>query len=356
MPATPKNYYAVILCGGTGPRLWPLSRTDRPKQFLSILGKDSLLIQTINRALKLTKKDRVFVVTNYRYQTQIKSHLKNLILPKNILIEPDKKNTMMAILFATHHIHQIDPTAIISTFPSDHFIKNIPVFKQTLNSAAGIAAKSRQIVLLGSPATSANPSYGYIKTTTDSTIARFIEKPNPKIIPQLIKDNYFWNLGIYTFASQTFLDQTKKLQPTYFKLVKLLDHSLVSAYQKADNIPIDIALSQKSKDLFMLQANFSWSDVGEWKSIYAQSRKDKHGFAKNNRDSLFLYHQSKDCLIHGQKNKMIGLVGVKDLAIIDTPDALLICHLQDSFNVRNLVEKIVKDSSSKHFFVAQKHD
>lgn len=365
MAKTPKHLI-VILCGGTGPRLWPLSRTDNPKQFLSILSPNSLLQQTIKRCQKIVPSSQIFLITNQKYFNKTRRHISKKIPTQNIITEPLRKNTAMAILYATAVIQNKHPQSIITTMPSDHYIKNISAFKKNIKTAAKVAHNQNKLVVLGAKPTSTNPSYGYInparKVTNPLTyypVTKFIEKPPKSDLPRLIRQGYYWNLGIYTFTPDCLLQEFNRYQPEYFHLYGQLQSKLNQPrqidrlYQSSPKLPIDTAISQLSRQLAMIPTKFNWSDVGEWKTIYKQAKKDQNGLAILNQHTLQTQFDSQNCLIHGQKNKLIGLVGVKDMAIIDTPDALLICKIQKSFNVRDLVTKIVQNKKHKPFFVAK---
>lgn len=364
MPETPIKHYIFILCGGTGPRLWPLSRKNKPKQFLSILDKQSLLEQTIKRSQRTVDTQNIYIVSGQNYFDQIIKITKPLDLNKNIIIEPEKKNTAMAILYAAIKIKQIDPEAIISTLPSDHYIKNIARFKQTLHRAKTVAQLTDTIVTIGIKPTNPDESYGYIlpnqKHDDYFTVSKFIEKPDFKTAQNLITQNAQWNSGIYTFSIKTLLSEFQKLQPEYFKISQDLEKNLnypqkiKQIYQQAPDLAIDKAISEKSKQMTMVPATFDWSDVGEWQTIFLSSPKKKDGHAIINPQTQYLSTNSTNCLISGTNKKLIGLVGVSNLAIIDTPDGLLVCNLDSSFNVRDLVSLMVKHKKYKTYFLGQK--
>lgn len=358
------KHYILILCGGTGPRLWPLSRKHNPKQFLSLFSKDSILEQTIKRAQRTVDTENIYIVSTGNYLNKIIKIAQKFNLTKNIIIEPDKKNTALAILYATTRIKQIDPNAIISTLPSDHYIKNILRFKQSLNKAKRVAWQTGTIVTIGIKATGPNPSYGYISTKKKIedyyTVSKFIEKPNPKRAQKLIEQGSHWNSGIYTFNISTLISEFEKLQPEYFKIFKKLEQNLdypkkiSQIYKESPDLPIDRAISEKSSKMTMLPATFDWSDIGEWKAIFLNSNKTKDNLAILDSKTQFLSTNSQNCLISGTDEKLIGLVGVDNLAIIDTPDALLVCNLDSSFNVRDLVSLMVKHKKYKSYFLGKK--
>lgn len=361
--ATTPNHYIVILCGGTGPRLWPLSRAYHPKQFLSLFGKKSLLEQTINRAQKIVSSKRIFIISNYRYQSKLEKYIDKKIPRENLIYEPAKKNTAMAILLATCLIKINDPDAIITTMPSDHYIQQVIKFKNTIKKAANIANNHKQIVTIGIKPTFSNPSFGYIipqkKDQNISQVNLFIEKPDTDTAQVLIKKGAFWNSGIYTFSVSTLIDEFQTLQPEFKPIIdKLLQSKNISktineVYKTVPDIAIDRAISEKSHNMSVIPMKSDWSDVGEWKSIYQKLVKDKLGIAKINSDSQYLQVNSKNCLISVGKNKLVGLVDVENLAIIDTPDGLLICNMahDGSAKVRDIVNQIVKNKKYNQFFL-----
>lgn len=364
MAETPKKHYLLILCGGTGPRLWPLSRKNNPKQFLSLFDKKSILEQTIKRSQRTVDTQNIYIVSGQNYLDKIIKIAKDFNLTKNIIIEPEKKNTAMAILYATLKIKQIDPDAIISTLPSDHYIKNIARFKQTLNKAKNVAQITDTIITIGIKPTSPDSSYGYIlpgsKTDDYFNVSQFIEKPDTQKAQDLINQNAYWNSGIYTFSINSLLSEFEKLEPEYFKIAKDLENNLnypnkiEQIYQKAPELAIDKAISEKSSKMTMIPATFDWNDIGEWQTIFLSSVKKKDTNAIIDSQTQYLSTDSQNCLISGSNKKLIGLVGVNNLAIIDTPDALLVCNLDSSFNVRDLVSLMVKHKKYKNYFLGKK--
>jgi len=269
----------------------------------------------------------------------------------------------LAILYATIKIKQIDPNAIISTFPSDHYIKNTARLKQTLNKAKAVANLTDTIVTIGIKPTKPESSYGYIcpnQKVDDYYIAsKFIEKPDLKKAEKLIENNCFWNSGIYTFSVSTLLSEFEKLQPDYFKAAMELEKSLdfpkkiEQIYKQCQNLSIDKAISEKTSKMTIVPATFDWSDIGEWHTIFENLPKKKNNHATIDSQTQFLSVNSQSCLISGSNKKLIGLVGVDNLAIIDTPDALLVCNLNSSYNVRDLVSLMVKSKKNKKYFLNQ---
>lgn len=363
----PRDIYILILCGGSGPRLWPLSRAAFPKQFLKLFGSQSVLTQTIVRATKITKKENIFLVTNHKYADQIKKETDGKIPTKNILLEPAKKNTTMAIIYGTSVIKNINPNAVIVCFPSDHLIRNTKLFKTDILSAAKLAGSTNSLVAIGTKPQNPNPSYGYLVPKEYKkgiiTISKFVEKPDFVQAQKLISQNAFWNSGIYVFSLDTIIKEIAKNQSGYFKIFNLLENhfnekkAITKAYQLSQNLSFDVAVSEKTKNLIMIRASFDWSDIGEWGSIHNNSKKDENDLSKLNLNTQVVSYNSKNCLISGQEKKLIGLVGIKNLAIIDTPDALLVCSLENSSNVRDLVGQMVKSKKTINYFLTKsQHD
>jgi len=356
--ATSPNHYIAILCGGTGPRLWPLSHADFPKQFLKLFGKKTILEQTLDRVKKVVPAKNIFIVSNQKYQSEIEKFIGKKIPSKNIIFEPSKKNTAMAITLLMSHIYQTDPDAIITTTPSDHYIQKNLKFKKNINFAYELAKKHQAIATIGIKPTNPNPSYGYIlaqqKSNRFSSVSFFIEKPDVDTAEKLIKKNCYWNSDIHTFKISTMLSELKTIQPEYYEIFEELikkPKEIDSLYKKSPNLNINQAISEKSKNMLIVPAEFSWSDIGEWKSIYTNSPKLDHGHALVDSDTQVVDYNSKNCLITSSKDKLIGLIGVNNIAVIDTPDSLLICNLDQSAHVRDLVTTIVNKKKYKHFFL-----
>lgn len=363
MAKTLSNHYAVILCGGTGPRLWPLSRVDHPKQFLKLFSENSILKETFLRLKRTVPSENIYVISNQKYASLISQDLKSLVKNENIISEPEKKNTAMAILYTCAVIYQQNPEAVITSFPSDHFISHLTNFDKDIKKATKLA-KSDSIVTIGIKPNSPSTSFGYIvlDSKDKEKVSTFIEKPNLVEAQKLItKNNSFWNSGIYTFKIDTLISEFQHYSPAYLPLYRKLLENLnrpqiiKKIYSLSPSLPIDTAISEKSQKMKMIPASFTWNDIGEWKSIYQELPKTKNNFAFLSKDQKVVEINSKNCLISESTQKLVGLVDVENLAIIDTPDALLICNIvaDGSFRVRDLVGKIVSQPKIKHYFTGK---
>lgn len=363
--AKTSNHYVLILCGGSGPRLWPLSHVSYPKPFLKLFGPTSLLQDTVARFSSFLPLTNIFIVSNQKYLVEIKKQLGHTIPDSNLITEPEKKNTAIAILYATAIIKNINSNAIITATPSDHFVTSLKAFHHDINQAAKLAELTKSIVTFGTKPTYPNPAFGYIipasKMNTYFPVIKFIEKPSIIDTQILIKKDAYWNSGIYTYLADTLISQFELLDKDYYALYKKLDHNLsktkkvAQIYKLSPNLSIDKVIAEKSTCLTMIEAKFCWSDVGEWKSIFEKLTKNKDGMAVINHHGLYVSLNSKNCLIHGDNKKLIGLIGLNNLAIIDTSDSLLVCNLNDSYSVRDLVSQIVANPKLIKYFLMH-HD
>jgi mannose-1-phosphate guanylyltransferase len=357
MATTPKsNHYALILCGGSGPRLWPISDTSHPKPFLKIYSHKTLLEETYNRLTKTISPQNIYIISNEKYKSKLSKY-------KNVILEPEKKNTAMAILYACSIISKINPDAIISSFPADHYISKLDIFHTQLETAKKIALNSDKIVTFGVTPSSPNTSYGYIqidkKNDQHYSVKKFIEKPDIKTVIQLITKKSLWNSGIYTFKISTLIEEFKKLQPDYYQLYQKISSSKITdIYKKSNNLSLDKAISEKTNSLVCIPVKFIWNDIGQWNTIHQQLPKTGKNFSILDPETNFLETNSSNCLISSTPKKLVGLVGVNNLAIIDTPEALLVCSIDknDSWNVRDLVTKIVSSEKTKKYFLKNKND
>jgi mannose-1-phosphate guanylyltransferase len=348
--------YAIILAGGAGTRFWPLSRQSEPKQFLNICSDRPMIEQTINRLHSLIKRDKIYIATNRLYHKKIKHHLKKLNVPRqNIFFEPEARNTLAPIGSLSKCIYEKDREAIIAVLPCDHHIKDVGRFLNVLKKAI-IAAKDGYIITLGINPEWPETGYGYIKTNPKSLpcrqagkiqnpnifkVERFIEKPDLKKAKKFTKDKrYFWNGGIFIFRADIILQEIKKFLPHDFGIIaKIRDRkTLNQLWPKIRPISIDYAVMEKSKKLALIPASFGWVDLGSWQAIERFGQKDKHG-------NIF----RGNCIDIASKNtiawsdyRLLGTIGLDNLIIIDTKDALLVCAKDRTQDVKRLVEVLKK--------------
>jgi len=362
--ATASKHYIVILSGGSGNRLWPLSRYQHPKQFIKLFKNKTLLEQTLNRANKILPSKNIFIVSNLEYKEKTLNLVGKKLPSTNLIFEPIKKNTAMAVIFAINHIKKINPQATITILPSDHYVKNILKFKKTINQSVKLANKYNQIITIGIKPTFANSSFGYIlpqqKNQAFSKISLFIDKPDQETAQNLFKKGALWNSSIYTFTIPDILNEFQQIQPEYIELLNTLDNSsdnskkIKTIYDKSPSLSLDKLFSEKSQHhLLVLSGKFTWTRISEWTSIYRQLEKDPNGIATLNPDTQHLQIDSKNCLVSTSRNKLITLIDVNNLAIIDTPDGLLVTNMswENSHKVKEIVSQITKNKKLKKYFL-----
>ena len=323
---------AIIMAGGSGTRLWPLSREQYPKQFLKIDSEYSFFQNTYIRALKLCKPQDIAVVTNKIYEFLVKNQIEELgqcIHEDRILCEPCGRNTLPAIIWGTKVLSESEECRIIA-FPSDHLLSDdaIGVFKEAEEKIAG-----KHIVTFGIVPDSPNTGYGYIKAGKPLNfgfeVDEFIEKPDAATAKKYIKAGYLWNSGIVLFSSAIFTEEVKKYQPAMYEEFAKSDID----YTALESLSIDYGLLEKSKCTAVAALDCRWSDLGSFKSIYDVKEHDNCGNAGS---AEFLDSNNNLVLTDNHKT---ALIGVNNTAVIDSGDALLICNMDRSESVKEIVKR-----------------
>ncbi|MDP3954834.1 MAG: sugar phosphate nucleotidyltransferase, partial [bacterium] len=287
---------------------------------------------------------------------------------KNIIAEPKGRNTALAMGFGATYIHQVDPMAVIVNFASDHHVSNLGKFDRAIKAAAEIANMGDYLVTIGIKPTFPHTGMGYIKashlfrrvdSSTAYVVERFIEKPDISTAGRFLSDGgYYWNANLYTWRADSILRAFEHYLPEMMKQLEKIRRSLGTStersvikkvYEEAQEISIDYAISEKAKNLVLIPSTFSWSDIGDWKVAYDVSKKDKEGnvviFSKGKGD--FLSVDTKDCLIHFS-DRLVATIGVKDLIIVDTKDALLVAKKDRAQDVKTLVNELIVKKKAKY--------
>jgi len=348
--------YIVILAGGSGTRFWPLSRTTRPKQLISITGDRSMLQRTVERVLPLKPK-RILVITNHLQAEETERQLlRYRKVPIDVIAEPVARNTAAAIGLAAAIIAAHDPTGIMAVLPADHFIKDEEALRDTLIHA-GHAAKNGYLVTLGIMPSRPETGYGYIEADMDLRgegpfpVRRFVEKPPlEEAMRYLEEGNFFWNSGMFIWRADTILSEMESFLPVLYKKITAisyigdvwelsdLDEQIATAYQEIESISIDFGIMEKSSRVQVLPVEMGWSDVGSWSSLPEVVEPDSSGTVCINAAGHVAI-DSADCLIYAD-NRMVATVGVSNLVIVSTPDAILVCNRERCQDVKKVVEQL----------------
>jgi len=336
--------YAIILAGGVGSRFWPFSRELEPKQFIKIVGEDSLLQTTIQRLRGVVDPGHIYIVTNNIYFYEVKAQVAKLRIPeKNIILEPQGKNTAPAVGLCAKLISKIDKEALLITLPSDHYIKNISNFKRVLKNAV-IAAKKGFLVTIGIKPHAPSTGYGYIKASQNKNgyikVDKFLEKPNLNKAKKYFKDKkFYWNSGMFVWKASVLLEEIKAYLPDLYKnleLIKSVD-DISKVWPRIKGISIDYGIMEHSKRIALIPSNFYWTDLGSWDALSEIFPKDKKGNISNG-DTLNL--DSQGVCVFSRGNRLVSTIGIKNTVIADTPDALLVCDRDKTQDVKKLVEKL----------------
>ena len=355
------NFYPVILAGGRGTRFWPLSRKKRAKQLLALDGKQTMIQQTVARLLPLAPARKFWVITNEDLRLAIAKQLPKL--PKaQVLAEPVGRNTAPAIGLAAFLLLRENPDAVIGMFPSDHVIGDEAEYRETLRRGIEIAAAGPNIVVLGIRPTRAETGYGYIEAGAAFQgealrVRRFTEKPDAKKAAEFVAaGNYFWNSGMFLWSARTLADALREHLP---KTATLLEEIAAAygtrkfsavfrkLYPKCENISVDYAVleprsakGERAGNIFCLPADFGWNDLGSWTALH------EHHTAKSSPPDDNLVEGSGVYLLNAQGNyihapgKFVAAVGVSDLVVVETPDALLITTRQHAQDVGKVVKHL----------------
>ncbi len=341
--------YAVILAGGVGSRFWPFSRELEPKQFMKVIGEDSLLQATIQRLKGVVEPAHIYIVTNNIYFYEVKAQVAEFGIPdRNIILEPQGKNTAPAIGLCARLISRIDKDALLLILPSDHYIKKAGNFKKTIKNAVA-CAKRDLLVTIGIKPAAASTGYGYIKVSTKAKAAesveyfaveKFLEKPGLNKARKYFKDEHFyWNSGIFIWRAQIFLDEVRKYLPKLHASLKLVNsvNDIPRIWPRIEAISVDYGIMEHSKRIALIPADFYWTDLGSWEALAEIFPKDKKGNIANN-NTLTL--DSRGVCVFARGNRLVSTIGIKDTIIADTPDALLVCDRNKTQDVKRLVEKL----------------
>lgn len=333
----------IILAGGSGTRLWPLSRTYYPKQFLKLKNMDKSVFQmAFARCLKLVSLSEIYIVTNNSYKFLILDQIEELgykINESQILLEPSSKNTLPAIYYGVKEI-QKQGEDIVAVFPSDHLISDEEKFTATIKKGAQLAGE--HIITFGIKPNKPHIGYGYIKPgtplatgTTGCRADEFKEKPDQQTAQTYLEKGYLWNSGMFMFQTDIFTAELKQHNPEVYQAFEAND--IKEIYQKTPDISIDYGIMEKSQRVAVIPLDVTWTDLGSFDAFYDEFIPDDQGNITFDGDILI---DSGNNLLYTDKNKAVALIGVNDLIVVDEKDALLICKKDQSQKVKEVVKKL----------------
>lgn len=345
--------HGIILAGGSGSRLWPLSRELYPKQLLKVNSDKSLLGRTYERLLKLMDCDNILAITNAKHVSDVKMQLKEYSNDIRVLSEPVAKNTAPAIAIATKYLLDFGQDDIILVLPSDHLIEDNNAFRETIEEAKKLALEG-YIVTLGVKPTNAGTGYGYIKAgqklENGFKVDSFKEKPDLKTAKEYLNSkDYYWNSGIFVFKASKFMETLKECAPEIYEITQNFDFTKQDdidymQFEKYPVISVDYAVMEVAKNVAMVSLKSDWTDLGAWDAVYEINKKDEHGNVKlgtvieNNCENSMLY----------SSGRLLAGVGLKDIIVVETSDAVLACNKNDTQGVKKVFESLKEMKNDAH--------
>lgn len=358
---------AIIMAGGLGARLWPRSTENSSKQFIHLLGDGTMIQNTVRRLMNIYPPEDIYVVTIKEMYELAKEQLKELP-EENFILEPFIRNTAPCLALSSVILeNKYSDDTVVSVFPSDHVIFNRGEFYESVNIACESAYSLDGIVTIGIKPTRPEKSFGYIQIKKDDQkglgelydrglrySANFAEKPDTATAQRFIDSgDFLWNSGIFTWKFKTFWDAMEKYWPEDTAMLKMLkDHvgtdnfkeNVEHTYRQISSLSVDYAILEKAKNVYVVQSSFKWSDMGNWDELYRLSMKD----ARNNViEGDVIPINASNCLV-SSKGKLIGIVGVKDLVVIDSDDAMLICRKGHSDDVMEIVDFLRRKNINRY--------
>lgn len=343
---------ALIMAGGRGERFWPYSRLHRPKQFLCLMDNSKTMIQnTVERIRPLVASEDIFVATNSAYFDMVRQQLPD-IPEQNILLEPVGRDTAPCIGLGAVHIRKKYGDAVMMVLPSDHIVHQAALFRDTLVRAASEAVQQDALVTLGIPPFSPNTAYGYLKYDVNSVrngvyrVASFKEKPDLETAKRyLLNGNYLWNSGMFIWRVSEILKQMQEFLPENYALLTEIeaaigkpeqDKVLLNSFTRMQTISVDFGIMERAKHVLVIPASFGWDDVGSWLALERVKAPDARGNVV--RGDVICVNSTHN-IISGS-SKLIAMVGVDNMIVVDTDDALLLCDKDHTASIKQVLDTL----------------
>lgn len=358
-----EHYYALIMAGGGGTRLWPMSRQDTPKQLLPLVEESSMFATSVERLAPLFTPEQIYVVTGRKYLNALRAHAPQ-IPERNFIIEPYGRESGPAAALGVTVIQKRDPEAVIAILTADHHITKKDKFRDVLAAAYDLAQKGYIATLGISPSYPAT-GFGYIRQGElieniggfDCFVALgFTEKPNSVTATSfLASGEYTWNSGMFIWKAEQAMNEFKRQQPKmYAKFAELApavdtheyDHKLEEIWEEVEKISLDYAVMEGAEKMAVIPADFGWNDVGSWSSMYDVLKLDKAGNGVKGAIAERVLLDTKNTLVYS--DKLVVTIGVEDIIVIETPDSLLICHKERTQDVKEVVNHLLRTKNYKY--------
>lgn len=352
-----QNNYCIIMAGGVGSRFWPLSRSNKPKQFLDILGIGKSLIQlTYDRFRKIMPEENIYIVSHQDYESLIFEHLPT-IKKEQVLLEPMRKNTAVCIAYANFKILKKNPQANIVVAPSDHLILKEEEFLHVIQTGLEFTRNTNALLTIGIQPSRPETGYGYIQANGDKSpngnshihkVKTFTEKPNIEMARIFFESGeFYWNAGIFIWSLESILNAFELYMPDlntqFYESIDLLNTSseqefINTLYPKCKSISIDYAVMEKAENVYVLTADFGWSDLGTWGSLYTHLEKDEANNASTGKN-IYLYN-SKNCIVNIPNDRLAVIHGLDDFIVVESDNILLICRKEEEQKIKEFVNDV----------------
>ncbi len=356
------NLYTLIMAGGSGTRFWPRSKAVKPKQYLNLFGNESLLESTIRRFSLFTPTENIYVVSG-KSQAEVLEQQTTMLPKENLIYEPVGKNTLPCIGLAAMYAEKENPDGIMVVTPSDHLIENDELFSDTVLSAVKIADERNGIVTIGITPTYPATGYGYVQTAENITgsakikqfkVERFVEKPNETTATNYLKQGgFYWNSGLFVFKISVFLEAVKQFAPAlYADLRKIqsdfgnpsFEETLDKIYRAVESISVDYGIMEHAKNIYLVEGNFVWNDLGSWESVYLTSKKDENGNAGSGESII---GNSKNSYIYSETS-LIALVGLDDVIVVQDGNTTLVCRRDKAEEIKKVVDRLKSENKIEY--------
>lgn len=349
--------YAVIMAGGAGTRFWPQSTLEHPKQFLNLFGEHTMIQETVNRLQPFIPANQLLVVTNKDYQPLVKGQIEG-ITDQQIIGEPMARNTAPCVASAAALLHRKDPDSVMIVLPADHRIEDAEEFIKVLKNAVSLAREKESLVTIGIKPEHPETGYGYIQYDKDHSlqaidktaypVQNFTEKPNLETAEQFLRSgDYVWNSGMFIWKTSAILKAFEQHLPEMYKLTEKLINTDAKAedinrfYQACSSISIDYGIMEKAENVHVIPASFGWNDVGNWRAVHELSARDKNNNVSESSPAIFL--DSANNLVHSKSGKQVVLIGMENIALVETEKAIMVLNMDNHQDVKKVVEQLKSD-------------
>lgn len=352
------------MAGGGGTRFWPLSRRQRPKQLLNLSGKGLMINETLERLSKTVSWENMFIVTNASQEELMREEVEKRFPGEHILVEPAARNTSACIGYAAMEIVRKYGDGIMCVLPSDHFIKDTEEFARVLEAAVLTAEQTDALVTIGIEPAFAATGYGYIKQEKGSRtpigdknysiVEEFVEKPDEETAKKYLKSGeYLWNSGMFIWKASTILSYMERLLPDVYKELDIIGNSMGTGkeretiekiYPVIPKISIDYGIMERADHVLVIPGDFGWNDIGSLDMLYLMKEADRDG---NIRYGETLCENSKNCIVYGT-DKLVAAVGLEDMIIVQTEDAVLVCPRECAQEVKNAVDRLAEQGREQY--------